>query len=208
MRHVLDLVVLGAVWFVVVVAPGPNFLASVSAATTRGRRHGVRVAAGFALGDAIWAASSVLGLAVLLARYGWLAEVVRFGGAAVLLVLGARSVLRSRHGFVPVREGAAPPARRLRSGLLTGLLVDLGNPKAAVFFTSLFAALLPATAPWWEALAAVAVVSAIAGGWYSLVVWLFCTGRVAAAYRRLRRPIDAVAGALFIGLGIRMVATG
>lgn len=300
MRHVVDLVVLGAVWFAVVVAPGPNFLASVSAATTRGRRHGIQVALGFAVGDAVWAASSVLGLAVLLARYGWLSEVVRFGGAAVLVVLGARSLLRSRHTNLPEAPDEPPPprprrprpgrvlgrrsprtdmpsastepppprsrrqrpgtilcwrsrrigmpsaapepprprsrrrrsgttlgrrsrrtdmpggpsepprprSRRRRSGILTGLLVDLGNPKAAVFFTSLFAALLPAAAPWWESAAAVVIVSAIAGGWYTVVACLFSTGRVAAAYRRLRRPLDALAGALFIGLGLRLASAG
>jgi threonine efflux protein len=212
-RYLPQLAVLGAVWFVVVMAPGPNFLAAVAAATTGDRQRGVRTALGFALGDAIWATSSLLGLAVLLARYDWLADVVRFGGAAVLVTLGLRSVLQAR------RDGAGPPAAaagekrpgrprsRLRSPLLTGLLVDLGNPKAAVFFTSLFAALLPAGVPVWVAVAAVVEMGLIPACWYSVVACLFSTGRVQRAYRAVRRPIDAVVGAVFVALGVRLATS-
>jgi threonine efflux protein len=211
-RYLPQLAVLGAVWFVVVIAPGPNFLAAVAAATTGDRQRGVRTALGFALGDAIWATSSLLGLAVLLARYDWLADVVRFGGAAVLVALGLRSVLRARRdgaGEPAAAAGERPgPARsRLRSPLLTGLLVDLGNPKAAVFFTSLFAALLPAGVPVWVAVVTVVEIGLIPAGWYSVVACLFSTGRVQAAYRAVRRPIDAVVGAVFVALGIRLATS-
>lgn len=220
MRYLPQLAVLGAVWFVVVVAPGPNFLAAVAAATTGDRRRGVRTAVGFAVGDAIWATSSLLGLAVLLARYEWLADVVRFGGAAVLVTLGLRSVLRARRAAAAGTTGPATPAgagegvpagrRRpgLRSPLVTGLLVDLGNPKAAVFFTSLFAALLPADPPLWLAVAAVVEMGLIPALWYSAVACLFSTGRVVRAYRAVRRPLDAVLGAVFVALGIRLATSG
>ncbi|HVQ89904.1 MAG TPA: LysE family transporter [Mycobacteriales bacterium] len=212
MRYLPQLAVLGAVWFVVVLAPGPNFLAAVAAATTGDRQRGVRTALGFALGDAIWATSSLLGLAVLLARYDWLADVVRFGGATLLVTLGLRSVLRARRdgaGQPAAATGQRPgPARsRLRSPLLIGLLVDLGNPKAAVFFTSLFAALLPAGVPVWVAVVAVAEMGLIPAAWYSVVACLFSTGRVRRAYQAMRRPIDAVVGAVFVALGIRLATS-
>jgi threonine efflux protein len=206
MRYVTDLLFLGLVWFAVVIAPGPNFLTAVTASTGRGRRHGLQVAAGFALGDAIWAASSMLGLAVLLMRYGWLTEVVRFGGATVLVIFGLRALVRARR----TEEDPHPavPRGSRRSGIVTGLLVDLGNPKAAVFFTSLFAALLPAGSPWWFKIATIALVAAIPACWYSLVAYLFSTGRTARAYQRLRRPFEAVTGTLFVALGLRLAASG
>src|SRR4051794_19406568 len=135
-------------------------------ATTRGRRDGVVAAAGFALGDGIWAAGSMLGLAVVLARYGWLAELIRFAGGAYLVLLGLRALLRSRHR--PAAAAGDQPVRR-RSALLTGVPVDLGNPKAAVFFTSMFAALLPSAAPAWVGWAFVAVSMALPALWYSAV---------------------------------------
>jgi threonine efflux protein len=203
--YLLQLLVLAGVWLVVVIAPGPNFVATVAAATGGGRSRGFRTAVGFALGDLIWASSSVLGLAVVLARYEWIAQLVRFGGAAMLVFLGLRSIVRARRAGAPELAGVEP-ARRFRSAVLTGVLVDLGNPKAALFFTSLYAALLPAGAPRWLLVASVAVTAAIPGLWYSAVAWLFSTGRVARAYRALRRPVDAVVGAVLVALGLRLAA--
>jgi threonine efflux protein len=205
--YVVHLLVLAGVWLVVVIAPGPNFVATVAAATTGGRGRGFRTALGFAIGDLIWATSSVLGLAVVLARYEWVAQVVRFGGAAMLVFLGLRSIVRARRMPGEVAAVAAEPARRVRSAVLTGLLVDLGNPKAALFFTSLYAALLPAGAPVGLLVASVAVTAVVPGLWYSAVAWLFSTGRVARAYRAVRRPVDAIVGAVFVALGLRL-ATG
>jgi threonine/homoserine/homoserine lactone efflux protein len=206
-----QLALLAALWLVVVISPGPNFLAAVSAATTGSRRTGVRTALGFALGDAIWATSSLLGLAVLLDRYRWLTDLVRYGGAAVLVLLGARALLHARRAAAPAGPAAdrGRPAdrRRLGSPLLTGLLVDLGNPKAAVFFTSLFAALLPAGVPVWVGVVAVAEVAAIPAVWYSAVAWTFSADRVRTAYRRVRRSVDAVTGGLFVALGIRLATS-
>jgi threonine efflux protein len=203
-RYLPQLAALAAVWLVVVIAPGPNFVAAVTVATTGSRRAGVRTAVGFAVGDATWAISSLLGLAVLVDRYRWLAELVRFGGAALLVVLGVRSVLRARRHV----EDAPPAPSRFRSPLLTGLLVDLGNPKAAVFFTSLFAALLPAGAPGWVGVVAVAEVAAVPALWYSGLACLFSAGRVLRGYRAQRRPIDALVGGIFVALGVRLATTG
>jgi threonine efflux protein len=201
------LIALASVWFVVVVAPGPNFVAAVSAATTGGRRAGVLTAFGLACGDGIWATSSLLGLAVLLSRYGWLADTIRWGGSAFLVVIGLRSMLRSRrHRDGPAH--AAPVKRRSGSALLTGLLVDLGNPKAALFFTTLFAALLPTPVPVPVGVAAVVIAAATPALWYSVLAFLFSTGRVAAVYRRIRRGIDAVMGGVFVALGVRLAASG
>jgi threonine efflux protein len=207
MPYLPSLLMLAAVWIVVVITPGPNFLTAVSAATTRSRRDGVLSAFGIAIGDGIWASSSLLGLAVLLARYGWLADVVRFAGAGFLLLLGIRALLRSRRRDEPGHASIAAPGRA-RSALLTGLLVDLGNPKTAVFFTSLFAALLPAGAPLWVAVAAVGVIAVIPAVWYSSLACLFSTGRVVAGYQRMRRWVDAVTGGVFVALGIRVAAEG
>lgn len=141
MRHLANLGVLAVVWGAVVVSPGPDFVATMHFATTRSRRAALVVVAGIAIGTAIWATGALAGLALLLARASWLLDVLRVGGAVLLAWLGLRAI---RHANRPVPAGAASmPARPLRTGLLT----DLANPKAALFWSSLFAALQPAHAP-------------------------------------------------------------
>lgn len=85
-------------------------------------------------------------------------------------------------------------------------MTDLANPKAAAFFTSLFAVALPPDAPLWFDAAVITLVVAIAGGWYALVACAVASGPGAAMFGRARRALTYVAGAVFVGFGLKLVA--
>jgi threonine/homoserine/homoserine lactone efflux protein len=87
------------------------------------------------------------------------------------------------------------------AALRRGLVVDLSNPKAAAFFTSLFAAFLPHAAPPSAWVLPISEVIAIEFLWYLAVVLLFSLAPVADAFRRARRMIDFVVGWVYLGLG-------
>ena len=87
--------------------------------------------------------SPVFGL--LFQKVGWLYGLVKLAGAAYLIFVGLQMIFSARRptaggGSLPLSDG-----RAFRRGLLT----DLSNPKAAAFFTSLFAVAVPPTAPLW-----------------------------------------------------------
>jgi len=188
------------IWLVTVLSPGPNFIATVYAATRRSRRDGLAVAAGITLGTTIWAAASLAGLAVLFETAAWLYTTVKFAGAAYLIWSGIRMIRAAR------RPASTPATATGWRAFRLGLLTDLSNPKAAAFFTSLFAIAVPPTAPlWFQALLVVSVV-VLAGGWYAIAAWLMTAGPVARAYARAERWITGAAGALFVGFGLKLAA--
>ena len=197
-------VTIALVWAVTVLSPGPNFLATVGASLGQSRRAGLWVAFGIAVGTTIWAAASLAGLALLFERFGWLYHAVRLAGAGYLVFIGLRTLLGLRRNALPAGGAVAPVAglRAFRRGLLT----DLANPKAAAFFTSLFAVAVPPTAPLWYDLSVVALTVVLAGGWYALAACLVTTGPVAALYRRGQRAVTAAAGVLFVALGLKLAA--
>ena len=80
---------------------------------------------------------------------------------------------------------------------------DLSNPKAAAYFTSLFAVAVPPGAPLWFDAVLIASVVAIAAGWYALVAPGISADPVARRYRGLERAIRRLAGAVFIAFGAR-----
>lgn len=192
------------IWVVTVVTPGPNFLATVHATVARSRRSGLLVAAGITLGTALWGTASLFGLGLLFQAAGGLYQVVKIMGAAYLVYVGVRMVLSARRA-----SGAAGPAGAAVSGLRAfrhGLVTDLSNPKAAAFFTSLFAVAVPPSAPLWFDSLLVASVTGVAGGWYSLCAWAMASDPIVAFYRRAARAVSALAGLVFIGLGLRLAA--
>ena len=90
--------------------------------------------------------------------------------------------------------------RLRRAPWLTGFLTDLSNPKAAIFWTTLFATLLPARRPFWLDAAAVGTVVVIAGAWYAILVVAFSANVVSTYYQRARRTFERVTGGIYVTL--------
>jgi threonine efflux protein len=202
MSYIPVFLTLAAIWAVVVISPGPCFVATVQQATRGSSRDGVFVALGIATGTIIWCAGSLLGLAVLFATFSWLYQLVRLAGATYLLYLGLKTI-RHAHQPLPPAGLDVTPIRR-GTAWRVGFLTDISNPKAAAFFGSLFAALLPMHAPLWVLVAAVTLVVLIEFTWYCLMAYLFACKQVARAYRRAKRWIDYITGGLYILLGGRL----
>jgi threonine/homoserine/homoserine lactone efflux protein len=124
---VLPVFVLSAV--VLVVVPGPAVLFVVSRSLDEGRRAGLVAVLGLSTGASVHVACSVLGVSAILQASTLAFDALRLGGAAYLIVLGVRRLLRPSHET----EEAAPRRAQLGRAFADGVLVNLLNPKAALF---------------------------------------------------------------------------
>ena len=203
---------MGALWtFVgvaalVIITPGPDTALTVRNALLGGRRAGVATAAGVALGLAVWTAAASAGLAALLVASEPAFVAVKLAGAAYLVLLGLQTLVHAWRGR-PVEGDGEREAARLRPwvALRQGLLNDLGNPKIAVFFTTLLPQFAPAHGPAFATLLAFGLLfCAMTFAWlcvYSAVVAR--AGRVLGR-PRVRRVLDAVMGAALVAVGVRV----
>ena len=138
---------------IVIVTPGPDTALTIRNALLGGRRGGACTALGVATGQATWALAAGAGIAALLRDSGPAFAAVRLAGAAYLVFLGAQALgaaLRrgqAASGHSALRAELAAPGHKVsRAAFRQGLVSNLGNPKMAVFFTSLlpqFAGLVP-----------------------------------------------------------------
>jgi threonine/homoserine/homoserine lactone efflux protein len=195
------------VWTLALLIPGPDFLAVSHASVARSRRDAVFVGLGVAAAMAVWAATSLVGLTVLLVKCQPLFQAVRLAGAAYLAWL-AFQLLRSavrRAAPGAAAAGAGVRARGAGAAFRAGFLCNIGNPKAAVFFSSVFAALLPPHVDWEFRVAIGIAIPAIGAAWYTVVACLFAAKRIAAGYARARRVVDGVTGTIFAALAGELV---
>jgi threonine/homoserine/homoserine lactone efflux protein len=208
MQNWLHLLPIVGIWTLTVMAPGPDTLAVVSTSLGRSRRAGLAVAFGCAVATLIWAATSLAGLSLVFERAQWLYHAIRLSGAVYLVVIGG-VLLRAACKRHPAARSAATdriaPAS-IRRAFRLGLLTDLSNPKAAAFFTSLFAVSVPPETHVEFKLLIVAVVAAIAGAWYAVIATTVSWSPITRLYTRGRRALEATAGLLFIGLGAKLAA--
>jgi threonine/homoserine/homoserine lactone efflux protein len=186
---------------VVIVTPGQDTALTVRNTLAGGRRAGVQTAAGVVAGQAVWALAAAAGVAALLVASEPAFVALKVAGAAYLIYLGAQALLAAvRHRPRAELERGATPGRELRQGLLS----NLGNPKMAVFFSSL----LPQFADSFAALLALGLLfCALTLLWLS--AYALAVARAGDVLRRprVRRTIDAVTGTALVALGVRLAAT-
>lgn len=124
---------------VIELTPGPNmgYLAVVT--LSRGRRTGFMVVAGIATGLLLIGLAVAFGLAGVLARFPLAYEVLRFGGVGYLLWLAWQAWREAGRAMHNADAADATPATFFRQGLITNLL----NPKAALFYIATLPQFLP-----------------------------------------------------------------
>lgn len=198
--EVLSLASIGLIQLLAVISPGPSFLITARTAVAQSRADGLKVALGLGAGTVIWSAAALLGLNAVFHAVPVLFMAMKVAGALFLLYI---AWMIFRHAAEPLKiEGGG---ERLANPFFKGFLTQISNPKVAVFFGSIFIAMLPAEVPLWMTLALIFIVSFNEVWWYSVVALFFGSGPVRRFYLRAKVWIDRITG-LFLGaLGLRLL---
>jgi threonine/homoserine/homoserine lactone efflux protein len=117
---------------VLVAIPGPNVIYIATRSLSHGRRVGVASTFGVETGALVHIAAATLGLSALIRSSPLAFDVVKYLGAAYLIGLGIRSLVRAR----PLALTAAEGAGDVRRAYAEGVLVNVLNPKVALFFVA------------------------------------------------------------------------
>jgi threonine/homoserine/homoserine lactone efflux protein len=124
------LAVFAAAALALAVVPGPAVLYIVARSVDQGRFAGLVSALGIGVGSLVHVTAATIGLSSLLASSATAFTVVKYAGAAYLILLGIHRLLKREE----VAEVAATPPRALRKIFRDGVIVNVLNPKTALFF--------------------------------------------------------------------------
>ena len=185
---------------VVIVTPGQDTALTVRNTLAGGRAAGVRTAAGVVAGQALWALAASVGVTALLVASEPAFVALKLIGAGYLVYLGVSSLVAAARRHVDSEQGApANGGRELRQGLIS----NLGNPKMAVFFSSL----LPQFGDTFPALLGLGLLfCALTMAWLSAYALALARAGDLLRRPRVRRALDAVTGTALVLLGIRLAA--
>jgi threonine/homoserine/homoserine lactone efflux protein len=194
-------------------SPGPAMALIFRRAALRGLRGAVPTVLGLELGLFVWALFAGAGFAALVAASEVAYLVLRVVGAAVLLWLGFKAW---RTAWLARRDGGAAvgeeiplvEGRRWWTAFGEGLVVQLANPKAAVFMIAFYPQFVPAEGSVFmtTALLGLLQITIETGLYLGLAAGV---ARAGTWFRRpaIRRRIEAVSGTVLVGLGLRVAAT-
>lgn len=211
--------------------PGPDFFFVTRTAMSSSRAAAIAGVLGITAGCCVWAGLSLAGIHLLFEAAPVLENLLMAAGGLYLTWMGAgllRGLFRktSAEAEATQLEGsgasdaseasnasdkAADSAhRRERTPFLFGLFTNLANPKAVIYFASVFASFASAGLDPAQKGAVLALVLAETFAWFSLVALVFGMPRLQSGYRRAARAIDGAAGVVFVlfGLGLLRDAAG
>jgi RhtB (resistance to homoserine/threonine) family protein len=184
--------------------PGPDTIYILGRSVAHGRRAGVASALGICVGSVFHTCAAAFGLSAFLATSAWAFSTVKMAGAAYLIFLGLRALLRREHDLhMPARFEQNNPVAAFRQGILTNVL----NPKVALFFLAFLPQFIDSATPSKMAAFLVLGLTFVMTG----TIWCLVLAWFAAAFSARLRGNATVAtllnrtvGSLFIFLGVRL----
>ena len=197
--------IIGTVAFIhllAVISPGPDFVMAVRNSLAYSRRTGIFTAVGFGLGIAVHISYSLAGLALVISKSILLFNLIKYLGAAYLIYIGIKSLLskKSHFGVSAGRKAGISAFSAVRMGFLTNVL----NPKATLFFLSLFTFVISPNTPVAVMLAASAIMIVNTVLWFSLVAVFLTNKRISSKVERFQNKITKLFGAFMILLGVKV----
>jgi len=183
------------------VVPGPAVVYIVTRSVDQGRPAGIASVLGVTTGSVAHVFAAALGVSLVLARSAEVFTVMKLAGAAYLVVLGVRRLLTGPSGDVM----AAAREHSLRRLYGQGVVVQTLNPKVAIFFLAFLPQFVDPTrgAVALQILVlgfTFALLGMLSDGTYALLSSSVATRVTASA--SIRRRLDRVSGAVYIGLGV------
>ncbi|PRY47524.1 threonine/homoserine/homoserine lactone efflux protein [Geodermatophilus tzadiensis] len=190
--------------------PGPAVALIVRRAALRGAAAAVPTVLGLEVGLLVWALLAGAGVAAAVAASEAAYLVLRVAGAVVLLWLGGRALWRACRGDAdaPGSGGGGERAGAARRAFGEGVVVQLANPKLAVLVVALYPQFGSADG---HPLLTAGVLGLLQVAVESVLYLALAAGvgRAGAWFRRprVRRGLDAVAGTVLVGMGVRVAGT-
>ncbi len=200
-----SLAVFAAASLALAVVPGPAVLYIVAQSIPGGRRAGIVSAFGVSTGGLFHVAAAVIGLSAVIAASAEAFTVVKLLGAVYLVWLGARALL-ARDDRIGGRRVESTLGRTYRRGVVVNVL----NPKTALFFVAFLPQFVDRGSSTRGQLAVLGVVFVVIA-LTSDLVWALVAGSAGAVLRRSRtfaRIQRYVSGTIFVALGALAATAG
>ncbi|WP_411691886.1 LysE family transporter [Acinetobacter gandensis] len=194
--------------FFALISPGPDFFFVTQSAIRQSRTHALCAALGVSLSILVWSICAISGLHFLFQKIAWLQQVLMILGGLYLLYLGTQ-LLKSAFA----KNGATDPATELKKTtskshkklLLQGFFTNMANPKALVYFSSVFSIAISTDVSLLQQSSLLALVFVESLIWFAVVALVFSAPKMTGYYQKFSQKIDAITGGIFISFGCLLI---
>ncbi|MCE2569888.1 LysE family translocator [Motilimonas eburnea] len=202
------LILITSIHLLAAASPGPDFVLVSQQTLSRGKKAGLLCSVGIALGLSIHILYSAFGLAAVIANSTSLLWLIKVLGGGYLCYLGIKGLLAKPIAPSASAESVAPV--KPLSGAKTiglGFLCNALNPKAPIYFVSLFTLVLTPDIPMGHLFIYGVWMMVIQLAWFSAVVGLLSRPAINRKFMRLGHWLDRILGGAMVALGLKIIVS-
>lgn len=188
-----------------VMSPGPDFIVVIKNALNYSRKIGIYTALGIGLGIIIHIAYTFLGIGLLIKESPTLYQAIKILGALYILYMGIMAIVSNSKTKVIEQNTAQKQSISKAKAFQIGFITNALNPKASLFFLSVFTIILPQDTNI-STLIFIGVLLVVQTTlWFVLVSYFFTQKIIQKKYYQLENGINKLFGILLILLAVRLV---
>ncbi|NWK78821.1 LysE family translocator [Aquitalea sp. LB_tupeE] len=166
----VTLLTLFVVYMTVMITPGPNFMVVAQTSTIYGWKNGILTATGVSAGSSILAILAITGVTSFLLKYSTIYISVKLLGISYLLYISYRFFMQGRNcASLEANNSLVEPVNSFSHGLLT----NLTNPKALMFFITVFTSILDLSTTYALKIKCIAMISLCSFVWHFFLAIVF-----------------------------------
>jgi RhtB (resistance to homoserine/threonine) family protein len=205
--YLAQFITIALVHLVAVASPGPDFAIIVRQSITYGRRTALWTSLGVGCGILIHVGYSLLGIGLIVSHSIALFGLMKLIGALYLIYLGIRALQARPMNRAEVQEKIKPDLPTTSQALRTGFFTNGLNPKATLFFLSLFTVVIDPATPLIIQAGYGLYMAVATAVWFATLSLLFSHAAVRQKFLLIGHWFDRLTGAVLIGLGLKLALT-
>lgn len=191
---------------VAAMSPGPDFIMTVKNSLRYSRRSGIFTGLGIGLGLSVHLFYCAAGIGYIISKSIILFSVIKILGACYLIYIGLSSIL-AKSSKLEIKEQKSVLDLERIEAFKMGFLTNVLNPKATLFFLSLFTFVISNTTPLSIILIISVIIIATALAWFTTVSIFFTQQGVQQFFQKFGNSINRILGGLLVALGIKIALT-
>lgn len=202
-----SLLAVAAVSLLAAISPGPDFFIVLRNSLSYSRKAGLLTACGVSLALIVHLFYTLVGIGVLIAESPFFYSLLKYTGVAYLFYIGLNGLISSfkKTPSLDIDYTKSSAQISLSEAFMQGFLTNLLNPKAALFFISLFSQFIDSSTPMIMRIEYAFINWSITLGWFLLLSYMITSKLLLGKMDRFRIYIDRVMGCALVLLGMKML---
>lgn len=187
-----------------VMSPGPDFIMTMRNSIVYSRRSGIYSAVGLGLGILVHVAYCLAGIAIIISQSIVLFTIIKYLGAAYLIYIGIKSLRAKQSSASLEDENTLSRDMTKFQAIRSGFITNATNPKATLFFLSLFTLVIEPTTPFAVKLVMGGEMAIVTFLWFALVALLVSHRIIRNRVVKFQHYIERCMGGILILFGLKL----